>query len=442
MSEQDTIYALSSGSLPSGVAIVRISGARTRSAIETLCLSVPEPRMAVLKTIRNQNDLVIDKALVLFFPNPHSFTGEDCAEIHLHGGRAVVSACFDALSAFDGFRTAEAGEFTKRAFDNGKIDLTEAEGLADLISAETEMQRKLAIQQSDGVLKELYEGWAARILRSRALIEAELDFSDEDDIPGSVSDQVWLDVSQLSKEISAHLEKSRAGEITRSGFSIVIAGAPNAGKSSLLNVLAGRDVAIVSDERGTTRDVLEVRLDLGGHLVIIKDTAGIRETENKVEREGIRRAERELEIADLVLHLIDQVELDNSTSKALNLSHTRVLKIRTKSDVEQTTDSEVFDLSISTKTLAGIDELLEKVEYLLSRSIPADDFVIPTRQRHIDLLVNTKSELQRASELVTAPIEIRSEHLRVAQDSLGKITGRSDVEDLLGVIFSEFCVGK
>lgn len=442
MSEQDTIYALSSGSLPSGVAIVRISGSRTRFALETLCSDIPEPRLATLKTIRNQNNSVIDKALVLFFPNPHSFTGEDCAEIHLHGGRAVVNACFEALSALDGFRLAQAGEFTKRAFDNGKIDLTEAEGLADLISSETEMQRKLAIQQSDGVLKDLYEGWAGRILRSRALIEAELDFSDEDDIPGSVSDQVWIDVSQLSKEISQHLHKSRAGEITRSGYSIVIAGAPNAGKSSLLNVLAGRDVAIVSDERGTTRDVLEVRLDLDGHLVIIKDTAGIRDTENKIEKEGIRRAELELEMADLVLHLVDSSEIEFSPVKPLNLSHNRIRKIETKSDLYKAHSGEIFDLSISTSKMLGIDRLLEEIKQALLVSAPFDDLVIPTRQRHIDLLSKSKIELETACDMKGSPIEIRSEHLRVAQESLGKITGRVDVEDLLGVIFNEFCVGK
>lgn len=442
MSEQDTIYALSSGSLPSGVAIVRISGARTRFALETLCSEMPPPRMASLKTIRNQNNLAIDKALVLFFPNPYSFTGEDCAEIHLHGGRAVVSACFAALSILDGFRTAEAGEFTKRAFDNGKIDLTKAEGLADLIAAETEMQRKLAIEQSDGVLKDLYDGWAGKILRYRALIEAELDFSDEEDIPGAVSDQVWSGVLELSEEIVGHLAKSRAGEITRNGFSIVIVGAPNAGKSSLLNVLAGRDVAIVSEERGTTRDVLEVRLDLGGHLVIVKDTAGIRDTENIVEKEGIRRAERELEVADLVLYLVDHSAIGEFSGKALNIEHNRVLKVQTKSDVELVNIDAGYDLAISTKSMDGISNLLSKIETLLSKSVSMDDFVIPTRQRHIDLLESTKTELEKASNLAGSPIEIRSEHLRMAQNSLGKITGRTDVEDLLGIIFSEFCVGK
>lgn len=442
MSEQDTIYALSSGSLPSGVAIVRISGSRTRFALETLCSDLPKPRLATLKTIRDRNNLVIDRALVLFFPSPHSFTGEDCAEIHLHGGRAVVSACFDALSILDGLRLAEAGEFTKRAFDNGKIDLTEAEGLADLISAETEMQRKLAIQQSDGVLKHLYEGWSARILRSRALIEAELDFSDEDDIPGSVSDQVWSNVSVLSDEISNHLEKSRTGEITRSGFSVVIAGAPNAGKSSLINILAGRDVAIVSDEVGTTRDVLEVRLNLGGNLVIIKDTAGLRVTDNKVEKEGIRRAEQELSNADLVLHLVDCTADYESELGFFDIDDNQTLRVGTKSDLRNVTDKHSFDLSISTITFEGIDILLEKMKSLVEVAVPSDDFVVPTRQRHINLLERSQQELKYAASLINSPIEIRSEHLRVAQELLGKITGRSDVDDLLGVIFSEFCVGK
>ncbi|MEW7008956.1 tRNA uridine-5-carboxymethylaminomethyl(34) synthesis GTPase MnmE [Lentilitoribacter sp. EG35] len=441
MSEQDTIYALSSGSLPSGVAIVRISGSRTRFALETLCSVIPKPRMAVLKTIRDRNDLAIDKALVLFFPNPNSFTGEDCAEIHLHGGRAVVSACLNALSILQGLRIAEAGEFTKRAFDNGKMDLTEAEGLADLISAETEMQRRLAIQQSDGVLKDLYDGWAARILRSRALIEAELDFSDEDDIPGAISDQVWSDVGLLAKEISRHLKKSRAGEITRNGFSVVIAGAPNAGKSSLLNALAGRDVAIVSEERGTTRDILEVRLDIAGHLVVVKDTAGIRDTDNKLEREGIRRAEQALETADLILHLVD-LSLDRDALPERLISKNNVLKIGTKTDIVNADFGEQFDALISTTTEDGLEGLLHRVEQALEILVVPDDFVVPTRQRHIDLLKIAQLELVEATLLIDEPIEIRSEHLRLAQDALGKITGRTDVEDLLGVIFGEFCVGK
>lgn len=442
MSEQDTIYALSSGALPSGVAIIRISGDKTRFALEMLCGEVPSPRVATLKTIRDQNDFIIDKALVLYFPSPNSFTGEECAEFHLHGGRAVVSACFDVLSKFENFRMAEAGEFTKRAFDNGKIDLTEAEGLADLISAETEMQRRLAIRQSDGVLRSLYEGWAARILRCRALIEAELDFSDEEDIPGSVSEQVWADVLEISEEISSHLGKARVGEVTRNGYSIVIAGAPNAGKSSLLNALAGRDVAIVSDVRGTTRDILEVRLDLAGHLVIMKDTAGLRRTEDKIEQEGIRRAQQELDTADLVLYLIDGSDAEASSAVVPDFNCKQLLKVGTKSDIEKPDASSSFDISISVTTMSGIDELLTKIEAYLSISSPSDDFVIPTRQRHFDLLANTKSELKFALELNGSPIEIRSEHLRRAQESLDRITGRTDVEDLLGVIFSEFCVGK
>lgn len=442
MSEMDTIFALSSGALPSGVAVIRISGTKTRFGLETLGLKLPEPRHAVLRTIRNQNNLVIDKGLVIFFPNPHSFTGEDCAEIHLHGGRAVVQALFDALSLNEGFRFAEAGEFTKRAFDNGKMDLTEAEGLADLISSETEMQRRLAIQQAQGGLRELYNSWATKLLHSRALIEAELDFSDEEDIPGSVSDQVWADMAQLSMDISSHLDQSGIGEISRSGFSIVLAGAPNAGKSSLLNALAGRDVAIVSDEMGTTRDVLEVRLDLGGYLVILKDTAGLRDTTSTVELEGIRRAKGEFDQANLVLVLEEpnQNLIDKPIFDDLNPS--KILHVATKSDYVDANWLAEPDIFISTRDEESIEKLIDLIKIRLSEATTMDELVVPTRQRHIDLLVSANQLVTDAVEQAELPIELRSEYLRSAQENLGRITGRVDVEDLLGVIFGEFCVGK
>lgn len=441
MNEFDTIFALSSGSVPAGVAVVRISGAKTRFALEMLSIRGLTPRVAALKTIRKQNNQVIDKGLALFFPMPNSFTGEDCAELHVHGGRAVIDTLFDELGSIDGLRLAEAGEFTKRAYDNGKMDLTEAEGLADLLSAETEMQRKLAVVQADGGLRRLYDRWNAEILRSRALIEAELDFSDEEDIPGSVSDQIWKDISTLSREIKLHLTKSKIGEISRSGFSIVIAGAPNAGKSSLLNAIAGREVAIVSDEQGTTRDVLEVRLDLEGFLVVLKDTAGLRDTDSKVEREGIRRAKDELDIADLVLYLIEPGV--NEQDFVMNLSQSdKCIVIGTKSDQVDANWSIKTDICISSASPDDLDKLLEIVKKRLAISNLQDDLVVPTRRRHIDLLSKALSELELASEDSDQPIEIRSEHLRVSQDNLGRITGRVDVEDLLGVIFSEFCVGK
>lgn len=442
MSDQDTIYALSSGSLPSGVAVVRISGDRVRFGLETLSIIPPEPRVAALKTIRKQNGSIIDKGLVIYFPGPHSFSGEDCAEIHLHGGRAVVEACLQALSDIEGFRLAQAGEFTKRAFDHGKMDLTEAEGLADLISSETEIQRKLAIRQSDGVLRELYDEWSTRILRSRALIEAELDFSDEEDIPGSVSDQVWQEMADVSREISKHLEKSHMGEISRSGFSIVIAGAPNSGKSSLINKLAGRDVAIVSDEEGTTRDILEVRLNIDGYLVIVKDTAGLRDTDSKVEREGIKRARDALKDADLVLYMVEPGgKLDDEYGASSELAQNMVV-IGSKSDTADPSWPVQIDLKVNTIELDGVESLLSRISKELAGMNIPDDLVVPTRKRHIELLKKAVSELDRGNQDGSLPIEIRSEYLRIAQESLGQITGRVDVEDLLGVIFGEFCVGK
>jgi tRNA modification GTPase len=442
MMHDDTIYALSSGGLPSGVAVIRLSGSRSQFALTVLGVEIPEPRLAKLRTIRNQNDLVIDRALVLFFPAPFSFTGEDCVEIHLHGGRAVVQSCFQALSLIDGLRLAEAGEFTKRAFDNGKMDLTEVEGLADLISSETEMQRKLAIQQADGRLKRLYDDWSARILRSRALIEAELDFSDEEDIPGSVSDQVWKDVELIRNEILDHVKGARIGEIQRSGYSVVIAGAPNAGKSSLLNALSGRDVAIVSDEKGTTRDILEVRLDLDGNLVILKDTAGLRDTQNLVEKEGIRRARLALENADLVLYLVspDDIDADEDAIRVINSDNLWI--IGSKSDIDDVKWSIRTDYVIDVKSTTGLDNLLAALKATLKTIDVVDDIAVPTRRRHVELLQNSAKQLDFTLEYTDQPIEIKSEYLRLAQDMLGKITGRVDVEDLLGVIFSEFCVGK
>lgn len=441
LGEFDTIFALSSGTVPAGVAVIRISGLQVRFALETLGIGELEPRMASLKSIRKQNNQLIDKGLVLFFPNPHSFTGEDCAELHVHGGRAVVDSIFDELSALDGFRFAEAGEFTKRAYDNGKMDLTEAEGLADLLSSETEMQRKLAVEQADGGLRRLYEQWNAQILRSRALIEAELDFSDEEDIPGSVSDQIWSDISSLISDMNDHLEKSKIGEISRSGFSIVIAGAPNAGKSSLMNAIAGREVAIVSDEQGTTRDVLEVRLDLEGFLVVLKDTAGLRETESKVEREGIRKAKSELAQADLVLYLIEPGQSEDTHANDFT-DVSNMITIGTKSDISGARWQKETDISLSTRSMADVDALLDLIKSKLALSSIRDDLVVPTRRRHVDLLKSAVSELEYALSSSDLPIEIRSEHLRISQDNLGRITGRVDVEDLLGVIFSEFCVGK
>lgn len=439
---RDTIYALSTGHPPAGVAIIRISGPKVRFGLETVIGTVPAPRHARLSNIRDETRQLADQGLVIFFPEPHSFTGEDVAELHIHGSRASIMAVLTALSEIDGFRAAEAGEFTRRAFENGRMDLTAVEGLSDLIRAETESQRKQALGQSGGRLKELYDGWAKRLTYARAMIEAEIDFSDEEDIPGSVADRIWPDMQKLAEDISQHLKGARVGEIVRSGFKVALVGAPNVGKSSLLNALAQRDVAIVSDIAGTTRDVIETRLDIGGHLVVLMDTAGIRTTEDLLELEGIRRTMMTAESADLVLELRS---VDTRTQPQANhVISTEKLVVWTKSDLVEggSSDRLSSDVMVSSKTGAGIDTLLELIGDRLSNLDQTIDEVLPTRERHIVLLKQCLQELQTAVAGEAGPVEIRSEQLRTASSALGKITGSVDVEHLLGVIFSEFCVGK
>ncbi len=304
MSAADTIFALSSGPPPAGVAVVRISGPGTRFGLETLVDSIPEPRRVSLRNVKDRDGALLDRGLVLFLPGPASFTGEDVAELHLHGGRAVIAAVLAALAELPGFRPAEAGEFTRRAFGNDRLDLTQVEGLADLVLAETEAQRRQALREADGALGRVYDGWRERLVRARALVEAELDFAEEEDVPGAVSDQAWAIAAEVRKEIVNHLA-DRRGERVRDGVEIVVLGAPNAGKSSLVNAIARRDVAIVTPEPGTTRDLIEVRLDLGGFAATLVDTAGLRRAEGAIEREGIRRAEARAEVADMVLWLAD-----------------------------------------------------------------------------------------------------------------------------------------
>ncbi|ASP78633.1 MULTISPECIES: tRNA uridine-5-carboxymethylaminomethyl(34) synthesis GTPase MnmE [Sinorhizobium] len=439
MLSTDTIYALSSGSLPAGVAIIRVSGPETADALVRLCGTLPPPRIATLRTIRTRNGETLDSGLVLYFPTPASFTGEDCCELQVHGGRAVVSAILDELAATGGLRHAEAGEFARRAFQNGKLDLVEVEGLADLIAAETEMQRRLAIEQSGGGQSALYAGWARRLTHSRAMIEAELDFADEDDVPGSVSAVIWEDVGRLRQEIDGHIARAGLAEIIRDGLKIVIAGEPNAGKSSLLNALARRDIAIVTEVAGTTRDVLSVDLSLAGFSVKLFDTAGLRETDELVEREGIRRARQVIADADLVLLLsekpgyfrIDEVLPENVP----------VIRVATKVDRPlpswAPSDADIF---LSTRTGEGMADLLTALQSHLPDLAGRTALAMPSRKRHVDCLRQASAALERS--LISSDLELRAEQLRQAGDALGRITGRVDVENLLDVIFSEFCIGK
>jgi tRNA modification GTPase len=400
--------------------------------------SVPADRLASYRTIRARNNQPIDSGLVLFFPAPNSFTGEDVAELQIHGSKAVLAALFQVLGDTPGVRMAIEGEFSRRAFENGKLDLVEVEGLADLIGAETEMQRRLAVEHSAGGVSAVYDSWAERLTRARALIEAELDFADEDDVPGSVSDMVWADMDRLRNDIRHHLDAASAGEIIRDGFKVVIAGAPNAGKSSLLNALARRDVAIVTDIAGTTRDVLQVDLDIDGYLVKLYDTAGLREADDRVEMEGVRRARVALRDADLVLLLVDVSDPVIPADLDQALPHVRV---GTKKDLIET-GSDRYDLRISTATGEGLPELRALIGRVVKERFDGLSMAIPSRQRHKDSLAKCLAALDAAISQSETNLELRTEQLRLAAEYLGRITGRVDVEQLLDVIFSEFCIGK
>lgn len=439
----DTIFALSSGRLPAAIAVVRISGPKARVGLETFGVKLPEPRRAARAQLVDPDSReTIDDALALWFHGPRSETGEDVVELHLHGGRAVLARVFAVLGSLPGFRPAEAGEFTKRAVLNGKLDLSHAEGLGDLVSAETEAQRRQAMHQYQGALSKQVEAWREKLIEAMALIEANLDFSDEADVPENLIAPAARVASEMLSEIEAALADARRGERLREGFSVAITGAPNAGKSTLLNALAQRDVAIVSDIPGTTRDAIEVALDLSGVPVVLIDTAGIRETDDPVEREGVKRAIARAEVADLVILL----EPAGGPKLSLPIREDQTLwRVKTKTDLidsdsKQTLNQKDF-LSISSRTGAGIDELLER----LSREAEkfAGEPALVTRERQRVALGETKVRL--ASALSLTPLgkeELFAEELRLAARSLGRITGRVDIEDVLDRIFSSFCIGK
>ncbi|MFN3636123.1 MAG: tRNA uridine-5-carboxymethylaminomethyl(34) synthesis GTPase MnmE, partial [Rhizobium rhizophilum] len=347
--QTETIFALASGAVPAGVAVIRISGPASFPIVQALIGELPTARNAALRSVRTRDGEFLDRGLVLIFPGPASFTGEDCAELHLHGGRAVVTAVLRSLAGFPNSRLAGAGEFSRRAFENGKMDLVEVEGLADLLAAETEMQRQLASEQASGKLSAVYDGWREKLIFARSMLEAELDFSDEGDIPGSVSEVIWKDVAVLKSQIDDAIANLKAGEIIRDGFKVALAGPPNAGKSSLLNALAQRDVAIVTPIAGTTRDIVRCELDIEGYKVEIFDTAGLRVTEDPVEQEGIKRAYRTINQADLVLQLVDLSDRTADTQEVVP----GAVRIGTKldlADLRDQCDSVPFSYGVSSVT--------------------------------------------------------------------------------------------
>ncbi len=446
----DTIYALASAPGRAGVAVVRVSGPKAFDSLTALSdpLPLPDARQAGLRKLKNPaTDAIIDEAVVLRFVGPHSFTGEDVVEYHLHGGRAVIDALNAALAAAPGHRLAGPGEFTRRAFENNRMDLTAAEAVADLIAAETEAQREQALAQMGGALARLYDGWAGRLTRSLAHLEADLDFPDED-LPEGVAGQVKPVLRQLGFEIEQHLNDGRRGERLREGVKIAVIGAPNAGKSSLVNALAQRDVAIVSDMPGTTRDVIEVHLNLGGYPVIIADTAGLRpdqighEGHDKIEQEGIARALRYAQDADIVLLLFDGDALPHIDPHTVKLLDARTMAFATKGDLARAdlrVQGRILPM-VSVATGAGIDRMVRDLAARVADVMGASDRPYLTRARHREALDQTVAALARA-EGADLP-ELVAEDVRLALRSLGRITGRVDVEDLLDVIFRDFCIGK
>ena len=440
---EQTIYALASGRVPSAIAIIRISGSKASIALQSLCGRLPSPRVATLSTLKSFDGSAIDESVVLWFPSPHSATGEDTAEFHVHGGRAVIASLFAALGNIEGMRPAEAGEFTRRAFENGKLDLTEAEGLDDLIHADTEHQRRQALRQLKGLLGEKAESWRKQIIEALALIEAGIDFSDEADVPHELLAPALRKITKLKNEIEETLGASAQSERLREGLIVAIAGPPNAGKSTLLNRLAKRDVAIVSPHAGTTRDIIEVHLDLDGYPVTLLDTAGVRETDDPVEQEGVRRAQDRARNADLVLWLVDAND-DAAPSPVTgeNDNYAPVWTVRSKIDLTQATAAQPKHFDISAVSGQGIAELVTALVANARDFFGSTDAALIGRARHRAFLREAADSLGRAERLSGQGDELLAEELRIASQSLGRLIGRVDVEDVLDVIFREFCIGK
>ncbi|MDR4306897.1 tRNA uridine-5-carboxymethylaminomethyl(34) synthesis GTPase MnmE [Chelatococcus sambhunathii] len=434
---RDTIAAVSTAPGKAAIAVIRISGPAACACLTTIAGAVPEPRRAVFRAFRNPRDgSLLDRGLALWFPGPASATGEDLAELHVHGGRAVTAAVLDAALSVAGVRLAEPGEFTRRAFVAGRMDLAEAEGLADLLAAETEAQRRQALLQSEGALSAVVERWRERLVAAMALIEAGIDFSDEEDVTHAARAEARREVEALAGDIAGAIADRRA-ERMREGFQVAILGRPNAGKSSLLNALAQREVAIVTEAAGTTRDVLEVHLDLDGIPVTVADTAGLRDASDLAEQEGVRRAEARAAAADLVLWLDDAA----SPAEPPPLEAVRIWRIANKIDLADATGA--VDHRISVRTGEGLATLVATLAEAGREALGAGEDVGLTRARHRDAARAVHDQLAGAlAGWDATPDELLAEQLRAAATELGRITGRIGVEDVLGAIFSSFCIGK
>ena len=445
---QPTIYALSTVYGKSGVAVIRISGTAALQAVAVLTeldVGKIKPRYAYFQTLRRpQTGESLDQALILYFRAPHSFTGEDIVEIQCHGSKAVIKSLLDVLGSLPGYRLAEPGEFSKRAFHNNKFDLTAAEGLADLIDSETSEQQKYALRQMEGSLKNLYEGWRSQLLQNLAHLEAFIDFPDEE-LPEDVVNNMLNDVFKLSAAIKEHLNSAAVGERLREGFRVVVVGPPNAGKSSLLNAVVKREAVIVSDIAGTTRDAIDVNLDINGYPVMFTDTAGLREVEDEIERKGIAIALNKIKEADLLICLFDackdSVHIFENIAKSFK---NKILYVANKCDNltnEHCAKLQREDIiTISAKHNQGINDLLQVIAAEISERFTSGSGLLLTRSRYRQALTAAAENLDNFS--FDKEIELSAEDLRLAARELGKITGKIEVDEILDKIFGDFCIGK
>ncbi|TKW78383.1 MAG: tRNA uridine-5-carboxymethylaminomethyl(34) synthesis GTPase MnmE [Bradyrhizobium icense] len=439
-----TIFALSSGRAPSAIAIVRVSGPEAGATLASLVGKMPMPRVATRALLKTSDGQPLDDSVVLWFPAPASATGEDVAEFHVHGGRAVLASLFATLSSGKNVRPAEPGEFTRRAFENGKLDLTEAEGLDDLIHADTDRQRRQALRQLKGLLGDKARDWRAQIIEASALIEAGIDFSDEGDVPAELIAPALAKIKTLLAEIEKVLAAQGRTERLRDGLVVAIAGPVNVGKSTLINQLARREVAIVSPHAGTTRDIIEVQLDLDGYPVTVIDTAGIRETQDPVEQEGVRRARARAGEADLVLWLADAAgaSIEHQGPAPVWLVRNKIDLVRPTAASVDNQGRPMAEFRISARSGAGLPELIEALVGFAQNYFGGSEGGLIARERQRMLVKDTADSLRRAIEVVGEGEELAAEELRAAAYSLGRLLGRVDVEDILDVIFQEFCVGK
>jgi tRNA modification GTPase len=442
-----TIYALSSGSGTSGIAIIRVSGKETTEVIKKLTKSkLPPPRMATLKNFnKNGGKELIDEGVIIWFPGPNSYTGEDLAEFHVHGSRAVINAMHKAISKIKNCRLAGPGEFTKRAFQNGRINLLKAESIADLISSETEIQRKQALRIMSGRSSAKFNSWREKLKKVLSHIEAKIDFPDED-LPKNIISEIQKVSSTVLKEIKKTLNDQKVGERIREGFKIAIIGPPNSGKSSLLNYLSKRDAAIVSEIAGTTRDVIETHLNLDGYPVILSDTAGIRSSKNEIEKKGIKIALKRAEDADLRLVIISAKNVDFTRVFKKLLNKNSILVIN-KSDLTKGKLNKKFikfdNVFISIKNNLNINKLIIKIKNKLKNKFSTNEDILITRERHRQNLINCVYHLENFQKKKSAlDFDKAAEDLRLATRHLGMIVGKVDVEELLGTIFNDFCIGK